>query len=104
MDCGLSTLTFDYNEIRPRPASLVLDLVGRAMAASTTKQIEIVVNGHCRLAPEGCTLRELLVWLEVDPARVAVELNRSIVQRPAWDQATVGPGATLEIVQFVGGG
>jgi thiamine biosynthesis protein ThiS len=74
------------------------------MAAPATKQIEIVVNGQARLAPEGCTLRELLAWLEVDPERVAVELNRSIVQRQAWDEASVGPGATLEIVQFVGGG
>ncbi len=74
------------------------------MAAATTKQIEIVVNGQARPAPAGCTLNELLVWLEVDPARVAVELNRSIVQRQAWDQTLVGPGATLEIVQFVGGG
>jgi thiamine biosynthesis protein ThiS len=74
------------------------------MASLTTKQIEIVVNGQARQAPEGRTLRELLVWLEVDPARVAVELNRSIVQRQAWDQTTVGPGAALEIVQFVGGG
>jgi sulfur carrier protein len=77
---------------------------GCVMTAPTTKQIQIVVNGQVRLAPAGCTLKELLVWLEVDPARVAVELNRSIVQRPAWDQTTVGPGATLEIVQFVGGG
>jgi thiamine biosynthesis protein ThiS len=74
------------------------------MAAATTKQIEIVVNGQARLAPEGYTLKELLVWLEVDPARVAVELNRFIVQRPVWDETTVGSGATLEIVQFVGGG
>jgi sulfur carrier protein len=74
------------------------------MAPPTTKQIEIVVNGHVRLAPEGYTLRELLPWLEVDPERVAVELNRSIVQRQAWNQTIVGPGATLEIVQFVGGG
>jgi sulfur carrier protein len=78
---------------------------GRAgVVTPTTKQIEIVVNGQVRLAPPGCTLRELLVWLEVDPERVAVELNRSIVQCRAWDQATVDPGATLEIVQFVGGG
>jgi sulfur carrier protein len=76
----------------------------KAMAASTTKQIEIVVNGQVRLAPPGCTLRELLVWLEVDTERVAVELNRSIVQRQAWDHGTVDSGATLEIVQFVGGG
>jgi sulfur carrier protein len=74
------------------------------MAAPTTKQIEIVVNGQVRLAPQDCTLRELLVWLNVDPERVAVELNRSIVQRQGWDQTTVGAGATLEIVQFVGGG
>jgi len=74
------------------------------MALSTTKQIEIVVNGQARLTPAGCTLHELLVWLEVDPARVAVELNRSIIRRPAWGQTVVGPGATLEIVQFVGGG
>jgi len=74
------------------------------MAAATTKQIEIVVNGQVRLAPAGCNLRELLMCLEVDPARVAVELNRRIVQRQAWDETTVGPGATLELVQFVGGG
>jgi sulfur carrier protein len=74
------------------------------MAAATTKQIEIVVNGHARLAPGGCNLRDLLVWLEVDPARVAVELNRSIVPRQEWDRAVVEPGATLEVVQFVGGG
>jgi thiamine biosynthesis protein ThiS len=74
------------------------------MAETTTTQIEIVVNGQARMAPAGCTLRELLVWLEVDPARVAVELGRSIVQRQAWDHTPVGPGATLEIVQFVGGG
>jgi len=74
------------------------------MAATETKQIEIVVNGQVRLAPEGYTLKELLRWLEVDSSRVAVELNRSIVQRQLWDETTVGAGATLEIVQFVGGG
>ncbi|HEX5228841.1 MAG TPA: sulfur carrier protein ThiS [Bryobacteraceae bacterium] len=74
------------------------------MAAATTKQIEIVVNGQTRLAPEGCTLWELLAWLEVDAERVAVELNRSIVHRTAWARTPIGTGATLEIVQFVGGG
>jgi sulfur carrier protein len=74
------------------------------MAAAATKEIEIVVNGQARLAPAGYTLKQLLVWLGVDPARVAVELNRSIVQHHAWDLTSVGPGSTLEIVQFVGGG
>jgi sulfur carrier protein len=103
-DCGLKALTLDYNEIRPQAASFAFVTGNRDMASPTTKQIEIVVNGQVRAVPAGCTLRELLVWLEVDPARVAVEFDRRIVQRPAWDQMVVNAGATLEIVQFVGGG
>jgi len=112
MDCGLKfyralgarALTFDYNEIRPRAATFVSGCNSTAMAAATTGEIEIVVNGQVRRAPAGKSLGELLAWLDVDPARVAVELNRSIVQRPAWEQTVIEPGATLEIVQFVGGG
>jgi len=69
-----------------------------------TKEIEIVVNGQPRQTPAGQSLTELLTWLEVDPARVAIELNRSIIRRERWDKTTIGQGAALEIVQFVGGG
>jgi sulfur carrier protein len=69
-----------------------------------TKDIQIVVNGQLRAAPEGQSVIELLGWLEIDGARVAVELNRSIVRRDDWEKTEVGEGATLEIVQFVGGG
>jgi thiamine biosynthesis protein ThiS len=69
-----------------------------------TKEIEIVVNGQPRQTPAGQSLTELVIWLEVDPARVAIELNRSIIRRDHWDTTTIGQGATLEIVQFVGGG
>ena len=74
------------------------------MAASETGEIQIVVNGQVRSVTDGQSLRELLVQLEVDPARVAVELDRSIVRRENWDTTSVAPGSTLEIVQFVGGG
>jgi len=69
-----------------------------------TKEIEIVVNGQPRHTPAGQSLTELLVWLEVDPARVAIELNRSIIRRENWQKTKIGQGAALEIVQFVGGG
>jgi thiamine biosynthesis protein ThiS len=69
-----------------------------------TKEIEIVVNGLPRRTAAGQSLAELLVWLEVDPARVAIELNRSIIRRERWGETQIGQGATLEIVQFVGGG
>jgi sulfur carrier protein len=74
------------------------------MAEVRTKEIQIVVNGQDRRVPESRTLAQILAWLEIDPDRVAVELNRRIVRRPDWDETMVGPGAALEIVQFVGGG
>jgi thiamine biosynthesis protein ThiS len=69
-----------------------------------TKEIQIVVNGQVRAATSGQNLIQLLGCLGVDPARVAVELNRSIIRREDWDNTQIGEGAALEIVQFVGGG
>ena len=66
--------------------------------------IEITVNGEPQSAPEGQTILGLLQQLELDPARVAVELDRRIVKQPHWPETVLGAGAHVEIVQFVGGG
>jgi thiamine biosynthesis protein ThiS len=66
--------------------------------------IDIVVNGVPRAATEGQTILELLYQLELDPARVAVELDRRIVKQPLWSETPLRAGAQIEIVQFVGGG
>jgi sulfur carrier protein len=66
--------------------------------------IRIVVNGEDRTVPEGQTILGLLQDLRIDPARVAVELDRLIVKQPHWDATSLRAGARLEIVQFVGGG
>jgi thiamine biosynthesis protein ThiS len=66
--------------------------------------IDIVVNGEPRAATEGQTILELLRNLELDPARVAVELDRRIVKQPLWAETRLRAGAQVEIVQFVGGG
>jgi thiamine biosynthesis protein ThiS len=66
--------------------------------------VPIVVNGEDRTVSEGQTILGLLRELQIDPARVAVELDRRIVKQPNWDATALGPGAQLEIVQFVGGG
>jgi sulfur carrier protein len=71
---------------------------------STNAQIEVAINGENRAIPDGQTIRQLLVYLDLDPARVAVELDRRIVKPHDWDSATIAGGAQLEIVQFVGGG
>jgi thiamine biosynthesis protein ThiS len=66
--------------------------------------IEIVLNGEPRATPEGQTVLGLLQQLEIDPARVAVELDRRILKQPFWAETVLRPGAEIEIVQFVGGG
>jgi thiamine biosynthesis protein ThiS len=66
--------------------------------------IDLTVNGEPRSAPEGQTILGLLQQLELDPARVAVEMDRHIVKQTRWAETVLRPGAQLEIVQFVGGG
>ena len=66
--------------------------------------IQIVINGEDRTVPEGQTILGLLRDLGIDPARIAVELDRCIVKQPNWDATSLRAGARLEIVQFVGGG
>jgi sulfur carrier protein len=66
--------------------------------------IEIVVNGHGQATVPGQTILGLLHELQLDPARVAVELDRRIVKQPRWPETVLEPGAQIEIVQFVGGG
>jgi len=66
--------------------------------------MEIVVNGEPRSTPEDQTVLGLLREMQLDPARVAVELDRRIVKQPLWSTTVLTPGARLEIVQFVGGG
>jgi thiamine biosynthesis protein ThiS len=74
------------------------------METAETKTIEIVVNGEPKRAPAGLNVTQLLGWLDADPARVAVELNRAIVRKTEWENTVVGDGAQLEVVWFVGGG
>ena len=66
--------------------------------------IEIVINGEAVSTPAGQTVLGLLEQLHIDPARVAVELDRKIVKQPKWSETTLCAGSQLEIVQFVGGG
>lgn len=66
--------------------------------------VEITVNGAVRRAPLGQTLSGLLQDLQLEPSRVAIEMDRRIVKRTEWDAFEIAPGAKIEIVQFVGGG
>jgi thiamine biosynthesis protein ThiS len=71
---------------------------------SGLQMIQVTVNGTAKSVPEGLDVGGLLAFLEIDAARVAVELNRQIVRKPEWEATRVDTGANVEIVWFVGGG
>ena len=71
---------------------------------STKEQVEVAINGESRSIPNGQTIQRLLEALDLDPARVAVELDARIVKPKEWAATTIAAGARIEIVQFVGGG
>jgi sulfur carrier protein len=72
--------------------------------SSGLQSIEIVVNGEPAVVAAELTVDRLLTHLAVPADRVAVELNKRIVNKRDWSSTCIGPGAQLEIVQFVGGG
>ena len=76
----------------------------QATESTGTKTIRIVVNGEAKTVPQGFHMAQLLEFLAIDSARVAVELNRSIVRKQDWRSTAVEEGAQIEVVWFVGGG
>lgn len=64
----------------------------------------IRLNGDPHDVPGPLTVSELLARLEIDPRRVAVELNLMVLKRDTFESTTIRDGDEVEIVNFVGGG
>ena len=50
------------------------------------------------------TVSELLAQLDIDPRRVAVEHNLTVLKKPAYDTTRLAEGDAVEIVNIGGGG
>jgi sulfur carrier protein len=66
--------------------------------------VKLTVNGKAREVPDGTTVAQLLIALEVAPGRVAVEVNAAVVRRANHLSHALSDGDQVEIVTFVGGG
>ena len=66
--------------------------------------MKIVFNGESRDVVDAITVAELLRQLELDPRRVAVEINLELAPRDRHDAIQLQPGDQLEVVTLVGGG
>ena len=63
-----------------------------------------MVNGDPLDITAPLTVTGLLVQLEIDPRRVAVEHNLVVLKRASFDTTEIREGDQVEIVNFVGGG
>jgi sulfur carrier protein len=66
--------------------------------------MQVRLNGELREVPDGTTVAGLLLHLGVKAPRVAVEVNDKVVTKEAYPGHKLGPGDSVEIVAFVGGG
>ncbi len=67
-------------------------------------RVTIKLNGDAYEVAGRLTVSDLLLRLEIDPRRVAVERNLTVLKRDAFGSTSVEEGDEIEIVNFVGGG
>jgi len=66
--------------------------------------VRIILNGQEEIVPDETTVAQLLQRRQVEPVRVAVEINEDIVPRRTFDDRIICEGDHIEIATFVGGG
>ncbi len=66
--------------------------------------MKLKINGTDSEMQDGITVSRLLETLQIEPARVAVEVNLQIVKKCNFDDHILKDGDSIEIVNFVGGG
>ncbi|HKP68321.1 MAG TPA: sulfur carrier protein ThiS [Pyrinomonadaceae bacterium] len=66
--------------------------------------MKVTINGEIKELEREVTLSQLLELFSLPSQRVAVELNREVVRKQAWESTVVRDADRIEVVHFVGGG
>ena len=66
--------------------------------------MKLTINGKEMDMQDGLTITGMLESLQIDPDRVAIEVNLKIIKRCDRGEYKLNDGDTIEIVNFVGGG
>lgn len=66
--------------------------------------MQFILNGHEKSLDDNVTVSQLLMDLQLEPIRVAVEINEDLVPRKTFDETIIHHNDRIEIVTFVGGG
>ena len=68
------------------------------------KKIKIKVNGKLKVIKEGYSLLNLINNLKIPIKKVAIELNKEIVDKKKLNITKLKTNDKIEIVHFIGGG
>ena len=66
--------------------------------------IQVDVNGTPLQIPQGSTLDQLLLTLELSQKRLAIELNLDVIPRSQYSSQQLQQGDQIEVVHAIGGG
>ncbi len=66
--------------------------------------MQFTLNGQPETLDSATTLGQLLSRLELEPIRVAVEINEGLIPRRSFAETAIRDGDRVEIVTLVGGG
>lgn len=66
--------------------------------------MKVTINGEIKQLESEVSLSRLLELFSLPSQRVAVEVNREVVRKQAWDATIVQDNDRIEVVHFVGGG
>ena len=66
--------------------------------------MELQINGEQKQVVDGMTVAQLLDQLAIQPERVVVEVNLTVLKRAQHPSTVLKEGDQVEIVHFVGGG
>lgn len=66
--------------------------------------MRVTLNGEARDLRAGVTVSDLVVELGIAERRIAVEVNRDVLPRDAYDARVLCDGDEVAIVHFIGGG
>ena len=68
------------------------------------KKIKIKINGKIKLINDNEKLSYLIKFLKIPINKVAIELNREIIDKKKINSINLKKNDKIEIVHFIGGG
>jgi sulfur carrier protein len=66
--------------------------------------MHIILNGENTTITNNSTVQDLLNQFNLDLKKVAVEINKNLIQHCNFTTTTISNGDCIEIVHFIGGG